>query len=48
MAADAMAPCVTMPSAVTVLTTYDQQVFAFHGEEFQLPVPSKFWEMIEN
>ena len=48
MAADAPTPCVTRPSATVALAMQDKQVLVFHGERFQLHVPSQCWEMIEN
>ena len=45
MTADVLAPCVAKTSAAMVLTMWDKQVFVFHMEEFQLPVPSQYWKI---
>ena len=37
---DALAPCVTRPSAVMVLIMWDKQMFVFHKEEFKLSISS--------
>ena len=42
MAADALAPYVARSSATMVFTLWDKQVLVFHGERFQLTVPS-YW-----
>ena len=39
MAADALAPHITMPSTDMVLTMQGVQVLVFHNEGFQLPAP---------
>ena len=31
-----------------LLTIQDDHMLVFHEEEFQLPMPSQVWEMIEN
>ena len=48
MAADALAPWVARTSATTVLTVQDKWLLALHEEGFQLPVPSCYWERVEN
>ena len=48
MAADDLAPCVARSSAAMVLTKQDKQVLIYHKDTFQLPVPSQWWEIIEN
>ena len=39
MAADALAPCISRPSAAMILIMQEKQVFVFHQEGFQLPEP---------
>ena len=41
MAAEALAPCVTMSSANVVLNIQEKQVFVFHKGWFPLPLPSQ-------
>ena len=48
MVADALAPYVARPSAAMVLMVWDKQALVFHGERFQLPAPSKCWEIKQN
>ena len=48
MAVDALAHCIARISATIVLTYQDKQVLVFTDEEFQLPAPSKFCEIIKN
>ena len=49
MVADALAPCIAMSSTTMLLTTTsDKQVFVFHKEGFQLPLPFQFYKMAEN
>ena len=48
MDADALAPSVSRTSATMVWNKQDKQVFVFHKEGFQLPVPYQCWEMIDN
>ena len=43
VAADALAHCITVPSAAMVLNMQGEQVLVFHQEGFQLPTP---WEII--
>ena len=45
MATNALAPYITRPSAVMVLTMLNKQIIVFHEKGFQLP---HCWEMIEN
>ena len=46
VATDALAPCITRPSEVMILTMQSKQVLDFHGEGFRLPAPFQCWEMI--
>ena len=48
MVADALAPLVARPSATMLLTMEDKQVLVIHKVRFQLPLPSEFWELLEN
>ena len=48
MAVDDLAPSITWSSAAIVLNLYDNQLRAFHEEKFQLNVPNKCFEIIEN
>ena len=48
MAADALAPCVTMSWVAMIFAMTDKWVLAFHEEEFQIAAPSQFWEITEN
>ena len=48
MAADAMAPCVAMKSAVMQWNMHDKRVLVFYEEGFQPPTASQSQEMREN
>ena len=47
MTTDALAPCVTRPSAAMVLCVQDKGALIFREEGFQLPTPFQCREMAE-
>ena len=48
MVGNALAPCITRPSAAMILTVQNKHVFVIHEERFQLHAPSYCWKIIEN
>ena len=47
-AADALAPCITRPSATIEFTVQDQESLSSTYKDFNCPAQSHCWEMIEN
>ena len=46
--ADSLAPCVAGLSAIMILTMQNKRVILFYEEKYERPVPSHYWEIIEN